>query len=559
MHDCLRIAELAELICCQFDSSSRARDRRALAAVATTCTALKDPALNRLWRTTPLARLLTSCMPPDLWRVADPEGLSDAGKPRTLTLCRPICESDWGRVHLYAPRIRELRSGSVVLGDTLLGDTLPTVSRAFPRSLLHDLRDLLWEGDSDSLRYLVFFLRPSMTKISFELQSTADCAVFPTLGEICPELCDISITAGCELGEAVIGRLSDFVAHLPLVETISVPSLRRDAVEHLSTLPTLKSLQMFRVPGALDVLPVLAGPAFLALRHLCLRAPTPADISWLLPASTDVPLETLYVALDVVPPAADVHTLFTTIGASVSASTLTRLHLGCRTFGWGDPRSHLIHPGTLVLLLCFENLTELTLASSIGFDLDDETVSQMARAWPRMESLHLLGFSTYTRPRTTLASLSAIARHCPRMYALTIAFDGSAIPPSTAVSLGVAGQHNSLFLLNVLHSPIAAVRHMQQYLFGVFPNLLQIYVVALIPAYEDSLLRLRRWQEVSAAYSLAEYTTVCGTTTFGRSVILGIASTTYCQGMRTIQFFGQCHAIALKLLHFEDRLRKELY
>ncbi|KAJ6501115.1 hypothetical protein C8R47DRAFT_1317163 [Mycena vitilis] len=515
MHHCLKIAELADLICCQFDPSSP--ERGTLAAIATTCKALKDAALNRLWRTTPLVRLLTSCMPSDLWRVShfaddDQRLLKLKGdewyrdRMRTLTLRRPICESDWRRVHLYALRIRELICG----GHVVLGDTLPTLSRAFPRSLLHNLRHLLWRGES--LDRIHIFLRPSLTKISFDLRSTADCAVFTTLGETCPKLSNICITLDGDLSGMDFGPLSDFVAHLPRVETISVPWLRQDAVEHLSTLPMLKSLEIRGLPGAFAVSPALTVPGFLALRHLSLDAAAPADITRLLRMSTDVPLENLHVELDCVPLAADIHTLVSTFAASVSPSTLTRLHVECRCLCRAtrpDPQSHVIHPGTLILLLCFENLTELMFTSALGFDLDDATVSQMARAWPRMESLFLAGVlltASRTRPRTTLASLHAIARHCPRMHTLTIAFDGSTIPSSAAVRLGLADQHQSLRQINVLHSPITTVSGMQQFLLGVFPNLRRITAsddsVNPVPeGFEEAIPNFQRWQGVSRALS----------------------------------------------------------
>ncbi|KAJ6501114.1 hypothetical protein C8R47DRAFT_1193465 [Mycena vitilis] len=503
MHHCLRIAELVDLICCQLDPFST--NPGDLAAIAMTCTTLKNPALNHLWRVTPLTRLLTSCMPSDLWKDSE-EGVTEnqwqiqcccnqcptSDITRTLTLRRPICESDWRRVHLYAPRIRELLYRS----SAFPRDTLLTLGRAFPPSLLPNLRHLLWW--SESLHCAHIFLRPSLTKISFDLRSTADCAVFTTLGETCPKLSNICITLDGDLSGMDFGPLSDFVAHLPRVETISVPWLAQDALEHLSALPTLKSLKMRGIP---EVSPAFTAAGFLALRHLSLAAAAPAEITRLLRMSTDVPLETLHAALDVVPSAADVHTLFTTITASVSASTLTQLHLDCCRLwetGSPDPQSNLVHPSTLVLLLCFENLTELHLTFAAGFDLDDDTVSQMARAWPRLEDLYLAGVlptASGTRPRTTLASLSAIARHCPRMRSLTIAFDGSTIPPSAAVSLGVVGQQKSLHDLNVLHSPITTVSGMEQFLLGVFPNLREVRVSGSSSEEADS--RYERWQKVS--------------------------------------------------------------
>ncbi|KAJ7658601.1 hypothetical protein DFH06DRAFT_1406993 [Mycena polygramma] len=460
MHDCLKIAELVDMICSQFDCSERG-DHRALAAVARTCRRFQDPAMDHLWRSTTLARLLIRCMPSDLWDV----------EKRKVRQLRPIFDSDWQRVRLYAPRIRMLASGH---DRSLLNEIFPSLSLAFPQSLLRNVQHLRWYHHWYDFHYIRLFLHPSLTGIDLHLASTWDCSLLPRLGESCPRLADINITANFDVD---LQPLSRFVARLPVAKDISVPWLEQDALEHLSKLPMLKSLAMERLPEGLADSSARIVPAFSGLRRSFIGQGTLADTTQFLLMCRDVPLETLTVRRSGpgYPSAADTHDLFTVLAARVSHSTLTLLHIDGHGYLWHKPDPEvidLIRPATLVLLLCFDNLTTLHLTSGLGFDLDDDTVSRMARAWPRIEHLHLAGIlPAASRPRATFAGLYSIAQHCPRISALTLAFDGSGVPSPSPAS----PRNESLRQLDVLHSPITSAIAMEEFLSGVFPSLTRLF------------------------------------------------------------------------------------
>jgi hypothetical protein len=75
MHRCLQILEIVELVLSHLDPSSLIGvlhlpfPYRDLAMAARTCTAFQGPALDRLWSSTDLFKLLTRCMPSDLWAI----------------------------------------------------------------------------------------------------------------------------------------------------------------------------------------------------------------------------------------------------------------------------------------------------------------------------------------------------------------------------------------------------------------------------------------------------------------------------------------------------------
>ncbi|KAJ7646245.1 hypothetical protein DFH06DRAFT_1476401 [Mycena polygramma] len=468
MHDCLKIPELVDIICSYLDSPSlieRPGDKCDLAVVARTCRTFNDPALDYLWRSTTLARLLISCMPSDLWAVDSVEGAWMMTK--YIRQLRPIEAADWNRLRMYAPRVKKLSSGS---DDWGLEKIFPSLNVAFPDTVLHNLRSLVWNHPSTEFHYIHLFLRPTITDIQFNITCHSASSLLSTLASRCPKLANIRIPRNSANSRA----LSHFIAGLLFAQILSVPCLEQDALEYLSELPTLRSLALETFPTAFTVSSESAVPTFPALRHFSITEATTAGMVQFLRICSDVPLENLDIDLDDFPTAAEMHTLLAAVAAGVSRPTLTQLNVhGDGDSGdVADPVVYSIRPDTLLLLLCFENLTTLRLNSGAGFDLDDESISQMARAWPQIIVLHLSGRpSSASDPRATLASLHAIARHCPRIATLSIAFDGSSVPAPSAANLGAVVRNERLRHINVQHSPITSAIAMARFLSGVFPAL----------------------------------------------------------------------------------------
>ncbi|KAF8134107.1 hypothetical protein K438DRAFT_805118 [Mycena galopus ATCC 62051] len=80
-------------------------------------------------------------------------------------------------------------------------------------------------------------------------------------------------------------------------------------------------------------------------------------------------------------------------------------------------------------LFVFNALTILNITVPAGYDLDDCTILEMARAWPCIDSLSLSSRSNY-QPRCTLSSLEYLARQCPLLSFLSITLDASNVPPT---------------------------------------------------------------------------------------------------------------------------------
>ncbi|KAJ7673876.1 hypothetical protein DFH06DRAFT_1445406 [Mycena polygramma] len=447
MHSCLKIAEIVDIICSHIDltpvlrvGGGLRRDNTSakcdLAAVAQTCMAFREPALDYLWSSTALAELLIRCMPSDLWAV-DPE----KGGGKGTRQLRPIHASDWSRLSLYAPRVRELTCGS---DGASLHHIFPTLSLSFPETLLRNVRTLDWAPNAVDFHFIS-----------------------------CPRLTDFSIWTDT----VEFPPVSRFVRDLRLVRTLCA-SLDQDALENLSTLPALESLTLVSLPLNLTVSPVHRAPRFPGLLYLEVQPTDLASMMQFLQFCRNVPLQTYDIHFFNFLDSEETYELYDALAARISHSTLAVLDLSseCDARNQFDITSDVIPPTTLLLLYCFHNLTSLSISSPLGFDLDDTAVLQMALAFPRLETLYLRGSLPANIPRTTHECLRILARHCPRLWTIAIAFDSTAIPVPSA-SLRADEQHERLHHFDVQHSPINNPSTVAQLISSVFPNACQIHTL----------------------------------------------------------------------------------
>ncbi|KAJ7513086.1 hypothetical protein B0H11DRAFT_17440 [Mycena galericulata] len=150
--------------------------------------------------------------------------------------------------------------------------------------------------------------------------------------------------------------------------------------------------------------------------------------------------------------AAEMQDLCGSFLSALSHPSLTALTLENNfDYGVSDPATYLVQSQTVRLLFAFINLTSLTFTSPVGIDLDDAAVSDLVRAWPRLElSSHFCG---PTPPRVTLNCLHHFACHCPRLEKLSLMLDGT-VSPTMETRTASQGQR-ALITLDVQHSPIS--------------------------------------------------------------------------------------------------------
>ncbi|KAJ7673690.1 hypothetical protein DFH06DRAFT_1467171 [Mycena polygramma] len=492
MHPCLQIVEIVDMICFYFRPSHTCAGAECdLAAVARTCTTFKDPALDHLWKSVSLPTLLTRCMPSDLWAV---DTIAGAFSKHTMRQLRPIYPSDWDRLRFYAPRVKMLWSGSFTWS---LHKVFPALNLAFPHAVLQNLQTLDWGHSEVDFHYIHIFLRPTLTKITFRLTSESASSLLASLMETCPKLTDIDISAG----PFDLRPISHFILGLQAVEALDVPGVDQNALEYLSQLTTLKSLRLTSPtnPVASRMSPGLSFPA---LRDLRIGSPDITPVVQFLRSYRNIPLKICsFTFFDFYTATELCAVLDAVSGPGICHSSLTQFSVDSEEDPSDNPTLHLLLPDTICLLFCFPNLTYLCLDTALGFDFDDDIVSKMAHAWPRIETLDISARSPTRSPRTTPACLQTLARHCPHLVKLTMAVDGTTIPTITP------GTHvqECLHQLSVQHSPITSASAMARYLSGMFPNLEAEDIWTHWDIFEpdqaddaELMQRHRCWQEVKS-------------------------------------------------------------
>ncbi|KAJ7277902.1 hypothetical protein C8J57DRAFT_1465737 [Mycena rebaudengoi] len=102
---------------------------------------------------------------------------------------------------------------------------------------------------------------------------------------------------------------------------------------------------------------------------------------------------------------------------------------------------------------------------NFGFDLDDEIVVQMARAWPNIEKLNLLPkFDQHDSVDVTLDGLRAFAQYCPQFKTIGICVNATEPAPMS----GIPMSQRSLTQLDVGCSAIWRAKSAAAFIVGHF-------------------------------------------------------------------------------------------
>ncbi|KAJ7183785.1 hypothetical protein C8R46DRAFT_984989 [Mycena filopes] len=511
MHYCLKIPEIVDSVCDYLDPEIGAQwspvgGLRDLAMLSRTCRLFEGPAQDHLWRKTALGTFLLACMPSDLWFLQPPIA---SWTPPEMRLLRPICDSDWDRIRFHAPRVRHLSSASTKA--SVLG-ILPALNVSLPQPLFTNLRNLMWDFvDPHGFPYIRLFITPTLESLSFELNSHSAASLLPTLATQCPKLTKLSVTSAPEYESPGI---SDLVVALRTLSKIVVPSLNWVALEHLSRRQPLKSLHLDSLPTG-PMAPALPAMArFPALHTLHLGCPGILPTTAFLNLCLAIPLAAFSVFFYDLVTAAEMHDLFVALSAGVVHDSLEELFIRNDCIDYVDvaPESatHLIPHRDLRLLQSFTNLTSLSIASSIGFMLDDAALDELLAAWPHLTSFSLRACFPTHQPSTTLAGLRSFARHCPRLTDLLIALDARIVPAlDLRDSSHALVRQQQLVQLHVVHSPVTApALAVARFISALFPNLKTVPTVREYvdndeddeddATVRDAIRSHLRWKEVEA-------------------------------------------------------------
>ncbi|KAJ7218183.1 hypothetical protein C8J57DRAFT_1732272 [Mycena rebaudengoi] len=484
MHRCLQILEMVEMVCFQFDPYP-SRDVKDLASLARTCTIFQGPALDVLWKVQRTLMNLVRCMPTDLFDVQLHAELF--GTRKRLQFRRPILATDWERPLLYAHRVKCFTSYPASFGIfervELPENIFQALNLCVPSDhIFPNLEVLRWCSIPSDFPYIRLFLAPKITTVDIVCPSSWHLSILSTVGSKYHTLKNISVHIAKDmytleseppvLNDSDISSLSTFVCGLKSAESLSLSALDQKALQHIGRFPTLtvlclRTLFAFSSPRIPDCV------MFAGLRTCDLKYVEVGPTTQLLEMCSRIPLEELSVEFKSCSRTVATDRFYAALAAGCSHSTLASLSLRNdeeNLPGVGQ-NAYMITSNALRTLLCFRNLKSVSITSPFGFDLDDAALSQIARAWPNIESLDLCsifpGPAAPPRPSITLQCLHSFAQHCPYLKGLTLALNAFIIPPRETRRVF----QKELMTLDVGYSPISSSLSVSRFISTIFPNL----------------------------------------------------------------------------------------
>ena len=351
--------------------------------------------------------------------------------------------------------------------------------------LIPSIKILKWSSDSvDMFNCAKLFFSPTLDELSLTLteDSSYDITRFSLLGSLpllCPSLSCLELT-GCAPHSAQTDDISTYfsatvaglqmLAHLQRL-TFTLPNFPAN-VWH--SLPSFSSLRHLTIHGnsALDV--ANQPPAqettqngFPCLEGLELKTSRPRFAMRVFKNMWQTPLKTITLEFQ-----SETFTLggWRTFFLKLQSGLLRCLQDISITLGSRHPSGVALTMEQLRPLLDF---TELKSVRLLGIDvtLDDHDITQIAFAWPHLESLLLDGSSQSPR-NVTFDGLAILAQCCRALNTLRLQFDASRpLQGDYADSVMVTARSDRLTTLDVQSSPIDNPTLVAARLSALFPNL----------------------------------------------------------------------------------------
>jgi hypothetical protein len=250
--------------------------------------------------------------------------------------------------------------------------------------------------------------------------------------------------------------------------------LTQEALEHLATFPSLRTLSFNSVKGATRTydqhLPVVTRnstsgyPALQKLFISCKTTDTTIAFAQLLSSS---PIEDLEIEIVDLCYPRQWRELFSTISRHIYHPSLELLNLKESGNAFAPPEAHYSDIG-LEALTVFTNLQVVDIQPTFGIQLTSDTVNRLADAWPKIRNLEL--GNTYPSSRSPIIKtedLIPFAQRCPKLLDLGIVFDAQ----NTQLRSSPGLFNNTLTALSVADSPINDPAIVAAFLSDIFPRI----------------------------------------------------------------------------------------
>ncbi|KAF9445525.1 hypothetical protein P691DRAFT_264583 [Macrolepiota fuliginosa MF-IS2] len=508
MQQCLAIPEIFDLICRQvrLKGLKIQENTTALAALARTCRAWSDIALDNLWYTIFGISSLVRCMPQDLWCL----------ERGVLTFRRPLMTSDIHVLRKYASRVRVLDHreypGSFVWAHASIYQMLHFSSND---CLLPRLEELRWapKSGAGTFHFIHLCLSPRLKvlDLTFDPNHTEHLGLLDIIPTIfCPHISKLSIynfppvlaelvpsapPAWSPLTSLCMGD----VTLKDLVYIAKLPALEHLTFDELSSLWTPQSSEAATGTQLLESLHAIERP-FSTLKILTMKVYMPVKaVTKLFELFQDTKLAQLDVDLR--------YLIDTANGLSGLIETVTR---NCHVDSLKNFKLSYLISNNLTFstvfrpLLKFHTLERVDIQGFFAMILTNEEAVKIASSLPKIRFLSLPSRAQSfgliprdsNRPLPTLLALLAFAK-CTELQYLSLEIDASDEVARHVLWKKLDKErirNYSLRTLSVGWSPISHKEFVASFLSDVFPNLEDVDS-SLVMGRDDER-RHHRWQYI---------------------------------------------------------------
>ncbi|RPD62528.1 hypothetical protein L226DRAFT_329759 [Lentinus tigrinus ALCF2SS1-7] len=421
----LNIAEIIRAIC-----EHLSLHKASLATLARTSKIFQKPAVASLWYDLPNLVPLVKCLPPDAWEVND----------NVLSLTRPLCPTDWTKFLEFSGLVRELGADRIPFDWNVgqyrlhnevikrLAGLRPTII-LFPKVYAIDWRTL--DLDIESLQYLLSMIGDQLTTVSLNGWLTGEHAEH-VLVQCLPLIeCRSSRLRSFEVDASVAEpassiAFSSFVCNLVALRRIDADTIpiNAQAAVALCQLPTLRSLSVWLSDG--ERWPRNGSRPVLADSVINVRVHTTTATYSLFSQAVSFPK--LYgLHLKIVEDPGPIPELFNSVRRQCFPETLRVLDIDTKDWGRLSVASQsptVVYSEDFQPLLDFTELLYFSFRAECGHLLDDALFVSMAKAWPKLKSLHVScqPYCAY-ESRPTFQALVDLAVHAPQLTTLGLQFD----------------------------------------------------------------------------------------------------------------------------------------
>lgn len=413
---------------------------------------------------------------------------------------RAITQDDWILFKKYARRVRifNLATKQRDMITVSQNEYHVLTMAAGGRVLLPNITELNCFSTEEALQFIHLFLGQNLTTLTIGTPKPLPpslLSIFADLGTQHPEITTLIV---CMDLEATLTVISTTICHWNNLRCLQVGALSADALVHIATLPSLEVLRLIHDCQSLSTdfpyhLPFAGFPSLQKLLVICPGLSFCTQlVASMLPG---VSLTSISFCINRLhPTSAEWNDLLNSIKRTCRHSYL--LHIGI----W-DVWQGLEHPDNrpilttdhLQLLFPFTNLLSVRLETIGTFDINNFTVAKMAVSWPNIYRLSLVGEATL-KPTISLAALPPLAKYCPRLNSLTLAFNATLVPRAKPVQRF----HSPLKVLDVLNSPINDSGYVAAFMSDIFPNLNSVVAFGktATPLNDEQKRQVNLWKEV---------------------------------------------------------------